>query len=202
MPLHYYRSHSNCEVTLWKITEEAPYFRNKLIDEGFPTEAGDKIRRSDKALQWYASRFLLITSHPAAIDFYKERKPHLYNGPKISFSHSDNVVGLMLSQKSAGLDVQVFHEKLKKIQDKFTTSEELKQIKAPSELAALSLTWSIKEAVFKYYGTGVPFKTVVIENHDPVTNRVKVRLPRRDGMVLHNLLGDFLDDLSLAYVLE
>ncbi len=108
----------------------------------------------------------------------------------------------MLSQKSAGLDVQVFHEKLKKIQDKFTTSEELKQIKAPSELAALSLTWSIKEAVFKYYGTGVPFKTVVIENHDPVTNRVKVRLPRRDGMVLHNLLGDFLDDLSLAYVLE
>ncbi|MCZ4408048.1 4'-phosphopantetheinyl transferase superfamily protein [Cryomorphaceae bacterium 1068] len=202
MPLHYHRSHSDCEVTLWKITEEASYFRNKLIDEGFPTEVGDRIKRPEKALQWYASRFLLITSHPAAIDFYKERKPHLYNGPQISFSHSDNVVGLMLSQKNAGLDVQVFNDKLKKIQDKFTNSEELKQIKAPSELAALSLTWSIKEAVFKYYGTGVPFKAVIIENHDPVTNTVNVSLPRQDRTAVHTLFGDFLDDLSLAYVLE
>jgi phosphopantetheinyl transferase (holo-ACP synthase) len=108
----------------------------------------------------------------------------------------------MLSQKNAGLDVQVFNEKLKKIQNKFTTLEELQQIKAPSELAALSLTWSIKEAVFKYYGTGVPFKTVVIENHDPVTNSVKVSLPRQDGTDVHTLFGDFLDNLSLAYVLE
>ncbi len=202
MPLHYYRSHSNCEVTLWKITEEASYFRNKLIDEGFPTEVGDGIVRPEKALQWYASRFLLITSHPAAIDFYKERKPYLLNGPKISFSHSDNVVGLMLSQKNAGLDVQVFNEKLKKIKEKFTTREELERVKAPSELGALSLTWSIKEAVFKYYGTGVPFKTVVIENHDPVSNSVKVSLPRQDGIAVHTLFADFLDDLSLAYVLE
>ncbi|MGB6034818.1 MAG: hypothetical protein WBG42_01025, partial [Cryomorphaceae bacterium] len=76
MPLHYYRSHSDCEVTLWKIAEEASFFREKLVEEGFPTEPGDAIARPEKALQWYASRFLLITSHPAAIDFYQERKPH------------------------------------------------------------------------------------------------------------------------------
>lgn len=202
MPLHYYRSHPNCEVTLWKITEEASFFRERLVDEGFPTETGDEIARPEKAIQWYASRFLLITSHPAAIDFYKKRKPHLTNGPKISFSHSDQIVGVMLSQNSAGLDVQVFDEKLKRIRDKFTTAEELARVKAASELAALSLTWSVKEAVFKYYGTGVPFKSVKIENHDPVTNMVRVSLPRQGDRVIHHLFGDFLDDLSLAYVLE
>jgi len=202
MPLHYYRSHSDCEVTLWKITEEASYFKEKLLEEGFPTEPGDAIARPEKALQWYASRFLLITSHPAAIDFYRERKPHLYNGPKISFSHSDIIVGVMLSQKNAGLDVQVFDEKLKRIKDKFTTSQEVWRIKAPTELAALSLTWSIKEAVFKYYGTGVPFKTVLIENHNPITKIVRVSLLRHGKTYVHKLFGDFLDDMSLAYVLE
>jgi len=202
MPLHYYRSHLDCEVTLWKINEEAAYFREKLVMEGFPTAAGDAIARPEKALQWYASRFLLITSHPGAIDFYLERKPHLYNGPKISFSHSDKIVGVMLSQKNAGLDVQVFDEKLERIKDKFTTSREIQHIKAPTELAALSLTWSIKEAVFKYYGTGVPFKTVLIENHNPVTNIVQVSLLRHGKSHAHKLFGDFLDDMSLAYVLE
>jgi len=202
MPLHYYRSHRDCEVTLWKITEEASFFREKLVEEGFPTAPGDEIAHRDKAVQWYASRFLLITSHPAAIDFYEERKPHLYNGPKISFSHSDKIVGVMLSQKNAGLDVQVFDEKLKRIKDKFTTAEELARVKAASEVAALSLTWSVKEAVFKYYGTGVPFLSVEIENHDPVTNMLRVSLPREGNVVIHHLFGDFLDDLSLAYVLE
>ncbi|MGB3464085.1 MAG: 4'-phosphopantetheinyl transferase superfamily protein, partial [Cyclobacteriaceae bacterium] len=173
-----------------------------LIDEGFPTAPGDAIARPEKALQWFASRFLLITSHPAAIDFYKERKPHLYNGPKISFSHSEKMVGVMLSQKSAGLDVQVFDEKLKRIRDKFTTSQEVWRIKAPSELAALSLAWSVKEAVFKYYGTGVPFKSIAIENHNPITNMVRVSLLRDGKTIVHKLFGDFLDDLSLAYVLE
>jgi len=202
MPLHFYRSHSECEVTLWKITEKASFFRDKLIQEGFPTETGDSIKKPEKALQWYASRFLLITSHPAAIDFYEERKPHLFNGPKISFSHSHDVVGVMLSQKNAGLDVQLFDQKLIRIKDKFTTSQEVWRIKAPSELAALSLTWSVKEAVFKYYGTGIPFKSVIIENHNPITNKIEVSLQRQGKTAVHELFGDFLDDLSLAYVID
>jgi len=108
----------------------------------------------------------------------------------------------MLSQKNAGLDVQVFNEKLKRIKEKFTNSQELSRIKAPTELAALSLTWSIKEAVFKYYGTGVPFKSIIIENHNPITNTVRVSLQRQGKTIIHKLFGDFLDDLSLAYVLE
>jgi phosphopantetheinyl transferase len=202
MPLHYYRSHENCEVTLWKITESESFFRDTLIKEGFPTEGGDKISRKDKALQWYASRYLLITSHPAAIDFYKERKPNLFNGPSISFSHSENIVGLLLSQKNAGLDVQVFNEKLERIFDKFTSREEVSKVKATSGLAALSLTWSVKEAVFKYYGTGVPFKSVKIIRHDPVTNMVEINLERDGRKIDHKLFADFLDNLSLAYVLE
>jgi len=202
MPLHYYRSHHNCEVTLWKITEEATFFREALVQEGFPTEQGDRIAREEKALQWYASRYLLLTSHPAAIDYYKERKPHLFNGPKISFSHSEDIVGLLLSQNNAGLDVQVFNEKLERIKDKFTSAEELKLIRANSDLSALSLTWSVKEAIFKYYGTGVPFKSVKITNHDPVTNMVKVNLKRDGKDVMHKLHADFLENLSLAYVLE
>ncbi len=87
----------------------------------------------------------------------------------------------MLSQKNAGLDVQVFNEKLKKIKEKFTTREELERVKAPSELAALLSRGQVKKPSLNITEQGVPFKTVVIETHNPITNIVLVSLLRQDG---------------------
>jgi phosphopantetheinyl transferase len=202
MPIAYYRLHSSCEVALWRIEEEASFFRQKLVEEAFPTKRGDQIKHPEKALQWYASRFLLIQSYPAAIDIYKDRKPHLFNGPHISFSHSGHYVGVLISRRSSGLDIQLFDEKLLKIKDKFTDSEEVEGLKTANTLASLALIWSVKEAIFKHYGTGVPFKSIVIKSYDPIENSVIAEVARGSKTISHHLQADFIGEMSLAYLIE
>jgi len=202
MPIAYYRLHKNCEVALWRIEEDASFFIQKLKEEQFPTGKGDLIKHPEKALQWYASRFLLIHSYPAAIDIYKDRKPHLFNGPQISFSHSGHYVGVLISRSFSGLDIQLFDEKLHRIKGKFTDDYEVETVKTASNLASLSLIWSVKEAIFKHYGTGVPFKSIRIKSYNPVENTAEAELNRDGRMVGHRLQADFIGEMSLAYLLE
>lgn len=202
MPLAYYRSHPECEVALWKIEEEKSFFRKLLIEEGFPTEKGDQIKHEEKAIQWYASRYLLLHSYPAAIDYYRDRKPHLYNGPLISFSHTGQFVGVLISQTVSGLDIQLFDDKLNRIKDKFTSNSEISSVKTSGKLATLSLIWSVKEAIFKHYGTGVPFKSIHIKSYDPIENIVIAELERDGKFFIHRLQADFIGEMSLAYLIE
>ncbi len=187
---------------MWRIDEPIGFFKEALLKENFPVEDGNSIKNEEKAIQWFASRYLLQTVFPMAIPLQKKPKPILYNGPNVSFSHSENMVGLMLSNHPAGLDIQVFNEKLIRIRSKFTEGNESAIVNAPSNLAALSLLWSIKEAVFKYYETDLPFKSIRLLSHDSVENIAKVEVLRKGKLSYHTLLADFIDELSLAYILE
>jgi len=202
MPLHYYRSHDSCEVILWRIEENLDFFRERLVKEGFPTAQGDSIKHAEKAIQWFASRYLLIETHPAAIDYYIRRKPYLRYGPKISFSHSGENVGVLFSKSDSGLDLQIFDEKLIRIKEKFTTGKEIMLVKAQSEIASLALIWSIKEAIFKRYGTGVPFLSIEILEYDAIGNKAIAQLNKDENVIIHRLQVDLIGDMSLAYVLE
>ncbi len=202
MPLVYYRSHNGVEVALWKATETVEFFREKLREHDFSTAEGDAIPRPEKALQWYASRFLMVEVFPAAIPYHRQRKPHLLNGPGISLSHSGLVVGVLLTEGVAGLDVQNFTEKLERIRTKYTDEEEIGRVDAEDRLAALALVWSVKEAVFKCYGTLLPFKDISIIDHDTVRDEIIVEGVRLGEPFRHTLAADFLDDMAVAYVLE
>ncbi len=201
MPLIFYRSHTDVEVALWKATESLDFFREKLQEHEFDAEDGDAIAHPEKALQWFASRYLLVEVFPAAIPFYKSRKPHLLNGPGISLSHSNDVVGVLLSTGLAGLDVQVFTSKLERILRKFTDDDEVARMGMEDRIAALALIWSVKEAVFKCYGTELPFKDIRITKHDMLRDRVQVEGQRRGRPFQHVLATKFLDDMAVAYVL-
>ena len=202
MPLAYYRSHNGVEVALWRVTESVDFFRGKLREHDFSTVEGDAIQRPEKALQWYASRFLMVEVFPAAIPYHQERKPYLFNGPGISLSHSADIVGVLLSKGRAGLDVQHFSEKLERIRTKFTDEEEIGRIDADSRLAELALVWTVKEAVFKCYGTLLPFKDIRITDHDTIRDEITVEGRRLGKPFRHTLAAEFLDDVAVAYVLE
>lgn len=202
MPLTYYRSHDGVEVALWKATEGVDFFRDKLRDHDFSTYAGDTIKHDEKQLQWYASRFLLVEVFPAAIPFYKQRKPHLFNGPGISLSHSGDVVGVLLSEGRAGLDVQEFTDKLERIKPKFTDEDEISRVDVSERAAALALVWSVKEAVFKCYGTQLPFKDIHIVDHDGARDLIAVEGQRLGEPFRHSLIADFVGDMAVAYVVS
>ena len=202
MPLIYYRSMHNAEVALWRADEETSFFKDSLIAQDFPTEAIMQISHPEKVRQWYASRYLLCRIYPAAIQMYHDRKPYLYNGPEISFSHSKDVVAVQISQYKSGIDVQWPDPKLKIISNRFLSPDDIKNTPTKDELLSLSIIWSIKEAVFKYYGTGLAFKNIEIESYDPVAD-IAMAVANRDGEIQrHKLVVDYIDGMSLAYVIE
>ena len=202
MPLIYYRSVKNAEVALWKATEDSAFFKNNLIEQDFPIEPAEKINHPEKMHQWYASRFLLCRIFPAAIQLYADRKPYLFNGPEISFSHSLNVVAVKISQYKSGIDVQWPDPKLKLISKRFLSPGDLKTIHASEEIISLSIIWSIKEAVFKYYGTEMSFKKIEIIEYDPVSDTAVAKATRNGKVQKHKLIVDYIDGLSVAYVIE
>lgn len=202
MPLVYYRSRPLYEISIWKITENLDFFMNRLKEDGFQIADGLKIRHPDKRLQWFAARYLLDSTHPAAAIKMKGKKPMITNGPEISFSHSGNYAALLLSHHNSGLDIQVYDEKVLRVEKKFVNEGDKHAVHASDDLKKLSLIWSIKEAVFKFYTTQMPFKNVEIIAHDPVKNEVDVKVARNGKAVHHRLYADFQDDLTLAYIIE
>jgi 4'-phosphopantetheinyl transferase EntD len=57
-----------------------------------------------------------------------------------------------------GVDVELLHDKIERIQHKFIYDAEIKALQAQCAMPlkqALTLYWSVKETVFKWWGNGV-----------------------------------------------
>ncbi|QNL20809.1 4'-phosphopantetheinyl transferase superfamily protein [Hyphobacterium sp. CCMP332] len=88
----------------------------------------------------------------------QEGKPYLRESTlHVSLSHNKNIAAVMFSNYSCGIDVELFREKIIRIQDKFLTTKEKKQFS--QNIPALTLIWSAKESVYKMLGIpGLIFK--------------------------------------------
>ena len=81
-------------------------------------------------------------------------KPVLRDGRFISISHDKNLVGIIIGEEEIGLDIQTVEERIHRIANKFCNDNELNQFQSTEERTAI---WCTKEAIFKYFGTDVPF---------------------------------------------
>jgi phosphopantetheinyl transferase len=81
-------------------------------------------------------------------------KPVLRDGRFISISHDKNLVGIIIHEDEIGLDIQTVEERIHRIANKFCNEDELNQFQSTEERTAI---WCTKEAIFKYFGTDVPF---------------------------------------------
>ncbi len=88
----------------------------------------------------------------------QEGKPYLRESTlHVSLSHNKNIAAVMFSNYSCGIDVELFREKIIRIQDKFLSEQERKQFS--QDISALTLIWSAKESVYKMLGIpGLIFK--------------------------------------------
>lgn len=202
MPRTYYRLLSHAEITVWSADEETAFYRNFLRENNFPITIADSIRNPEKRRQWYVSRYVLTQTYPEAIQYYSDQKPMLMNGPRISLSHSRNEVAIMISHGEGGIDIQWPDEKLLRIAEKFINPEDLIPFKGISSLDAHTLLWSVKEAVFKFYGTGVAFKNIRILKYDPVHNTVNTEIEINGTKERKMLFADFIGEMAIAYLME
>jgi phosphopantetheinyl transferase len=156
MPLVYQQNiNAHTRLGVWHITEKEDFFLDKVVLQ-------NEITHPHKRLQHLAGRYLLKALFPdfpiELIKVADTRKPFL-PGEKYHFSisHCGDYAAVMVStQNRVGVDIELPQEKIERIKQKYLTSEELQLVTSiPAiELDSLTMAWSIKEAMFKWYGNG------------------------------------------------
>lgn len=157
MPLFYQQNiNESTKLAIWKIAEPEEFFLSKVPLQREITHPG-------KRLQHLAGRYLLAFLFPDfphhEIEIADTRKPFLRAEQyHFSISHCSAYAAAIVSTSlRAGIDVEFVTARLEKIKHKFLHSEERQFVNAhpPSDqLKLLSILWSAKEAIYKWYGDG------------------------------------------------
>jgi phosphopantetheinyl transferase len=155
MPL-IYQQHVNpsTRLGLWHLAEDEKFFLGKV-------EANVAITHPHKRLQHLAGRYLLKELYEdfplSLIRIADTRKPFLKDEAyHFSISHcGDYAAAIVSSQHRVGVDIEIPHEKILAIARKFLTDSDRSVIhRLGDEPYVYTMAWSIKEAVFKWFGNG------------------------------------------------
>ena len=156
MPLIYsHQINAATKIGVWHITEGEDFFLTAVTLQR-------NITHPHKRLQHLAGRYLLRELYPnfpvEMIAIADTRKPFLEDEAyHFSISHCGDYAAVIVStQNRVGVDIEIPHLKIENIQHKFLSEKE--QLMLAKERAeyhvSLTMAWSIKEAIFKWYGSG------------------------------------------------
>lgn len=216
MPLFFQRTiNDTTQAAVWHITEAEAFFIDRV-----PLHRS--VTHPHKRLQHLAGRYLLrflVPDFPLQlIQIADTNKPYLANEMyHFSISHcGDFAAAIVSSQCRVGIDIEKVTDKILRIQHKFFSAAEQKILMSAGDyagkerglpvLSALDVTilWSCKEAVFKWYGRGeVDFKKhMTLQRIDfPTTTDCRVDIHfLKDATVRLPLAVKFFDPLVMSYV--
>jgi len=150
----------NTKLAIWKIEEDENFFLRSVSLQR-------EITHPHKRLQHLAGRYLLKYLFPdfpvELIRIADTRKPFLENEAyHFSVSHCGNYAAVIVSRtERVGVDIEIPTTKVEKIRHKFLHEEELATVNSglfnrhqSSIICHLTLLWSCKEAVFKWWSYG------------------------------------------------
>lgn len=168
MPLFYQQDiNETTRLGVWKIEEEEDFFLRSV-----PLQRS--ITHPHKRLQHLAGRYLLRFLFPdfpnEEIEIADTRKPFLPDEQyHFSISHcGDYAAALVSSTARVGIDIENITARVEKIKHKFLHPDELQFVHAhesAKQIELLTLLWSVKEAMFKWWGRGdVDFSEVLRVN--------------------------------------
>ncbi|MEJ7611571.1 MAG: 4'-phosphopantetheinyl transferase superfamily protein [Ferruginibacter sp.] len=143
------------KIGVWHITEAEDFFLEKV-----PLQR--TITHPHKRLQHLAGRYLLPQLFPAfpleLVEIADTRKPFLPGEPfHFSISHCGNYAAAIVSMENrVGVDIEIPHPRIGNIKHKFLSPGEQHIVSAvhSDDITGLTMAWSVKEAVFKWFGEG------------------------------------------------
>jgi phosphopantetheinyl transferase len=157
LPLFFQQNiNANTRLAIWKIEETEAFFLAEV-----PVQS--TITHPAKRLQHLAGRYLLIHLFPDfphhEIEIADTRKPFLPSEQyHFSISHCSNYAAAVVSKYfRVGVDVELVTPRVEKIRHKFLHAEEARFVNSRSatdQLTYLTVMWSAKEAMFKWYALG------------------------------------------------
>lgn len=200
MPLHYQHNINDfTRLAVWKIAEPESFFTQKVSLQ-------QSVTHPHKRLQHLAGRFLLpylFADFPSElIQIADTRKPFLPDeNYHFSISHcGDYAAAIVSSSCRVGIDVELVTHRVDKIKHKFLHASELMEwniegLEPAERFSTLTLLWSAKEAMFKWWGRGdVDFSECM---------QIKAGKLGDSGQLLaHFTKGEFYQDLVLHYQLS
>jgi 4'-phosphopantetheinyl transferase len=91
------------------------------------------------------------------LQYGPQGKPYLPEGPQFNLSHSRDVVGVAVSDRPVGLDLELVRPFLEKLPGRIFSPVELKWFRERGETKLDFFTlWTLKESYYKFLGTGLP----------------------------------------------
>ena len=165
-------------------------------------------------MQHLAGRFLLPYLFP---DFPEEeiriadtRKPYL-PGEKYHFSisHCGNYAAAIVSStERVGIDIEIITPRVERIKHKFLHADELSFVHTygrEKQIPLLTLLWSVKEAMFKWWGRGdVDFSEVLrfSDFHFQHKGILPAMFSKDEIQVPLEIHYAMMEELSLAWVVN
>ena len=207
MPLVYQQDiNETAKIGLWHITESEDFFSTIVLQE-------KEINHPQKKLQHLAARYLLtVLKKDIAVNQIKistSGKPFIENHCcHFSISHCGYFAAAIIDENlNVGIDIELPNQKISAIKNKFTNDDELFLFTKfdYNEIDILTIIWSIKESMFKWYGLGaVDFKkhlmiTAAYKKNDSLIVDCVVN---KSGETKLQATTGFIDGIVLTYVHE
>lgn len=208
MPLFYQQNvNEHTRLAVWKIEEEEAFFTDAVTLQR-------SISHPHKRLQHLAGRYLLSFLFPHfpswLIRIADTRKPFLEGQPfHFSISHSENYAAAIVGTLcSVGIDVELASPKIAAIRRKFLSDHDAGVLfsdgASTENILRLTVAWSAKEAVYKWWGQGeVDFKEDIVLNDARIGEEGWLACtfgkPAPSGLTVHYRL---FGQLVLAWVAE
>jgi len=140
----------------------------------------------------------------AELQYTETNKPYLKDErTHISISHSyDKLVIITNDKESTGIDIELIRDKVKNIQNKFLSREELNF--ASNNTEKLIRMWAAKEAIYKAYGLrNADFKeNIFIEKFDEKESNFYGRIDLPGFKKKYLLIGDKIENYIQVYILN
>lgn len=186
------------KLAIWKIEEDENFFRKYVPQHRNVTHV-------HKRVQHLAGRFLLQYLYPDfpmdIIQIADTNRPYLSNEAyHFSISHCGDYAAAIVGTKGrVGIDIEIPRNKIMQIEHKFVSASE-KELLNPVTAEQLTMIWSAKEAVFKWYTRGsVDFKhDIHIEKFDEDKSLFDINF--RQGLVKLQCNARMLEGLVLCYI--
>ena len=158
------------EIRIFFSDEDISELEQKIVFSESEQSYYSKLNAIPRRREWIISRIGIREILGAKVSTnYVERKPYLVGSNlELSISHSDNLVVVMTSKNSCGVDIENTTRNFERVKTRFLGKAELDFISGDD----LSLAWSIKEAAYKLIGVlDIDFATMfIITNIDKQNN--------------------------------
>jgi len=205
MPLHRIIRHDlKTTIFLWKITEnlEDLFDRAVISDKTLFRLSAIKSEQHKKGI--LAVRLLLQHARYSDHDLYYDEfgKPHLADGNHISISHSHGFSGIIISDQTTGIDLELRRPKIALIAEKFIEPSFAIDKNAPEYISKLTVNWGVKEAVFKIRNEkGISFKDHIdVDAFEMDQKKTTACLHFNNLKREFSVYFDEIEDYTLVYV--